>query len=286
MESSMLKVDGALLYCELRGEGPPFLMISGAGGDAGYYARVADVLSDAFTVITYDRRANSRSTGARDQSLQLSQQAEDAKTIIDRLAGGDAFVFGNSAGAIIGLELASRHPESVRALIAHEPPALKTLPESDPCRDFFDRIGAIFKEAGLHAAMEKFLSTHRGDSLQAWPQDLAQRVLGNFDYFFRCEWASLGQFVPNFEALRSVHLPIVLGAGSEDRGLYYARPSIEIAKRIDATWVEFPGVHLEFVKRPEIFAAALRPLLTQLHDRIGGGAAPWNSKTPVLLGEL
>ena len=44
-------------------EGPALLMISGAGGDAGYYAGVAEELDDAFTVITYDRRGNSRSTG-------------------------------------------------------------------------------------------------------------------------------------------------------------------------------------------------------------------------------
>ena len=286
MESSILKVDGAELYYEVRGQGPSLVMIAGAGGDAGYYARVAQVLSDAFTVITYDRRANSRSTGATDCDMQLSQQADDAKAIIDRLAGGDALVFGNSGGAIIGLELASRYPESVRALIAHEPPAVKVLPDGDPCRHFFDRIGEIFKEAGLHAAMEKFLSTVRGDSVQAWPQDLAQRVLGNFDYLFRREWAGFGQFVPDFEALQSVRFAIVLAAGSEDRGLYYARPSIEIAKRIGATWAEFPGVHLEFITRPEIFAAALRPLLTYLHDRIDGGAAPWNSKAPVPLGDL
>jgi pimeloyl-ACP methyl ester carboxylesterase len=286
MERIMLEVDNAQLYCEIRGEGPPLLMISGAGGDAGYYARVAEVLSDAFTVITYDRRTNSRSTGTKECDMQLSQQALDAKTIIDQLAGGDALVFGNSGGAIIGLELASRYPESIRALIAHEPPALKALPEDDPCRNFFDRIGTIFKEAGLHVAMEKFLSTVRGDSVQEWPQDLAQRVLGNFDYLFRCEWAAFGQFVPNFEALRSVRFPILLAAGSEDRGLYYARPSIEIAIRIGATWAEFPGVHLEFITRPEIFAAALRPLLTQLHDRIGGGAAPWNSKATIPLGDF
>ncbi len=32
-------------------------------------------------------------------------------------------MFGSSAGALIGLELVARHPELVRTLVAHEPPA-------------------------------------------------------------------------------------------------------------------------------------------------------------------
>lgn len=277
MEIGKLDVEGAELYFEKRGAGPHFVMISGAGGDAGYYSQVAEVLADAFTVINYDRRGNSRSTGAKDRAMKMSEQVDDAKAIIDQLAEGRALVFGNSGGAIIGLELACTYPGSVSALVAHEPPAVKALSEDDPWHNFFERIAAVFGEKGLQAAMEAFLSTVRGDSVAMWPQDLAQRTLANFDHLFRFEWSTFGEFVPNYSSLERVPLPIVLAAGSEDRGLYYARPSIEIAKRIGATWAEFPGVHLEFITRPGIFAAALRPLLTQLHAESGGGVAPWNS---------
>ena len=33
--------------------------VSGASGDAGHLTTVADILADAYTVITYDRRGNS-----------------------------------------------------------------------------------------------------------------------------------------------------------------------------------------------------------------------------------
>ena len=49
------------LYYELRGDGPSLLLISGATGDAGHWTDVADKLADNYTVITYDRRGNSRS---------------------------------------------------------------------------------------------------------------------------------------------------------------------------------------------------------------------------------
>jgi pimeloyl-ACP methyl ester carboxylesterase len=37
------------------------LFISGATGDAGHWTKVADALAGEYTVLTYDRRANSRS---------------------------------------------------------------------------------------------------------------------------------------------------------------------------------------------------------------------------------
>jgi pimeloyl-ACP methyl ester carboxylesterase len=55
-------VNGTTLYYESRGGGPPVLFISGATGDAGHWTEVgkADLVSE-YTVLSYDRRANSRS---------------------------------------------------------------------------------------------------------------------------------------------------------------------------------------------------------------------------------
>lgn len=49
--------DEADLYFERRGDGPPLLLITGGGGDAGYYAALAEILADGYTVLSYDRRA-------------------------------------------------------------------------------------------------------------------------------------------------------------------------------------------------------------------------------------
>jgi pimeloyl-ACP methyl ester carboxylesterase len=58
----MVTVGPLQLYYELRGSGPPLLLIMGATGDAGHFATVADQLADELTVLTYDRRGNSRSS--------------------------------------------------------------------------------------------------------------------------------------------------------------------------------------------------------------------------------
>ncbi|MEV6172366.1 alpha/beta hydrolase [Streptomyces sp. NPDC051954] len=276
MGNDVLEVDGAELYYEVRGRGPALLMISGAGGDAGYYTDVARALADAFTVITYDRRGNSRSTGRSADPMDLAQQASDARALIEGPAGGRALVFGNSGGAIIGLTLAALHPDVMAGLIAHEPPAVNVLPDGDPARAFFVDMTALYAEGGAPAAGRRFAETTRGEGTYRWPGDLWKRFLGNQDHLFGAEWPGFAAFRPDEAALRAVPFPVVLGAGAEDRGTYYARPSIEIACRIGAPWAEFPGIHMEFLRNPAVFAAALRVLATQLSCREGRVPAEWS----------
>ena len=57
-----MTTEGDDLYYEVRGQGQPQLLIAGANGNADRYAAVADILADEYKVITYDRRANARST--------------------------------------------------------------------------------------------------------------------------------------------------------------------------------------------------------------------------------
>ncbi|XUL86112.1 alpha/beta fold hydrolase [Streptomyces galilaeus] len=275
MRKGVFEADGAGLYYEVRGTGPALLMISGAGGDAGYYDGVAEILSDTFTVISYDRRGNSRSTGRSPTPMDLAVQAADARVLVDCLAGGRALVFGNSGGAIIGLTLAALHPEVVTGLIAHEPPAVNVLPDGDPGRGFFVELAELYAQGGAPAAGRRFAETTRGEGTYRWPGELWKRFLGNQDHLFGTEWSGFADFRPDETVLKSAPFPIVLGAGAEDRGTYYARPSIEIARRIGAPWAEFPGIHMEFLRHPDRFAAAVRVLATQLHSRDGDVPELW-----------
>ncbi|MFJ9817423.1 alpha/beta fold hydrolase [Streptomyces sp. NPDC101151] len=272
MHSGMFEVDQAELYYEIRGSGPALLLISGAGGDAGYYSAIAGELADAFTVITYDRRGNSRSTGRSGTPMRLAQQAADARRLLQGLADGRALVFGNSGGAIIGLALAASYPEVVSGLIAHEPPAVNVLPDDDPARGFFAEVAACYAEGGGGAAGRRFARTVRGEGTYRWPDDLWRRFLTNQDHLFGSEWPGFAAFRPDEAALRAAPFPLVLGAGAEDRGAYYARPSVEIARRIGVPWAEFPGIHMEFLRNPVAFAAALRALATLMHT--GGSRVP------------
>ena len=54
--------EGAEIYCERRGNGPLLLLMAVSGmEDAGFYSSAAfDILAGKFTVVSYDRRCNSR----------------------------------------------------------------------------------------------------------------------------------------------------------------------------------------------------------------------------------
>ena len=70
VKTGYVTTEGDDLYYEVRGHGEPLLMIP--GGDAGYYSFVADILSDKYKVITYDRRGNSRCTRNNPQNFEIS----------------------------------------------------------------------------------------------------------------------------------------------------------------------------------------------------------------------
>jgi pimeloyl-ACP methyl ester carboxylesterase len=98
--TDFVATNGAKLYYERQGVGQALIFIAGSTGDAGNFTRVADLLADEFTVVTYDRRGNSRSERpAGWTKTSVSEQADDADGIIRALRLEPAVVFGASAGA-------------------------------------------------------------------------------------------------------------------------------------------------------------------------------------------
>ncbi len=96
---NLLKVNGAKIYYEVRGSGPSVLFIAGATGDGGHFERVAELLSDEFTVVSYDRRGNSRSPRPEGwKSTSTEEQSADAAGLIEALGLAPAAVFGTSGG--------------------------------------------------------------------------------------------------------------------------------------------------------------------------------------------
>ncbi|MFC0529437.1 alpha/beta fold hydrolase [Phytohabitans kaempferiae] len=155
-EVRRLPVPGATLHYEVRGAGPVLLLICGGVYDAAAFAPLAERLADRYTVVTYDRRGNSRSPldGAPGPQ-SIEEHGDDAYRVLGAAgvsATTPAYVFGNSSGAIIGLELAARHPELVRVLVAHEPPLFELLPERDHWREVLREVAAAFQEGGSAAA--------------------------------------------------------------------------------------------------------------------------------------
>jgi pimeloyl-ACP methyl ester carboxylesterase len=125
------------------------LIIPGGPADGGMFAPIADELASVFSVVTYDPRGISEST--RDyphDDVTIAVQADDARRLLDELGPEPAYVYGNSGGAVTGLELVTLFPGRVRALLAHEPPLTELLPDRDEQRALGEALLTLYREAG------------------------------------------------------------------------------------------------------------------------------------------
>lgn len=249
------------LYHEVRGHGPAVLFISGATGDAGHYSRTAEVLADEFTVITYDRRGNSRSRSNADgqNSATIAAQADDAAALIRAFELGKTVVFGSSGGGVITLDLISRHPEVVRGAIVHEPPLLGVLPHDDGPSPL-DEVFAL-AETDAPAALEAFVRLNSSDT--AWDNaDPAtrDRMLGNADTLFQREVMQFITYQPEIAALACTPVPVELLHGVD--GLPFI-PAVNGWLLANLGWTSSPigGHHAPYLDTADTFAEEIRPLL-------------------------
>jgi pimeloyl-ACP methyl ester carboxylesterase len=252
-------IEGAEIYCERRGNGPLLLLIHGAMEDAGFYSSAADILAEKFTVVSYDRRCNSRSSGDRSAEMRVVQQARDAASIINTMGFDKAIVVGRSGGAIIGLELAATRPELIYFLIVHEAPVIELLPESKAqrWRTFVDEIYTKSLREGWQAAQTEFMSSLINVPDKPYPSDLNERLSGNVDFFFKHEFRAFYKYLPNIESIRNHNVKMVTATGKDSDEAYYVQATRALAAKLGCDNVEFPGHHDVSFWMPEGFADAI-----------------------------
>ena len=129
-----LDVPGAVLTYDVReataSTEPLLLMIGspmGATASPAWPSTSRTVRSSPTT-----RAAPERSKKADDTSESTpDEHADDLHRLIDALGAGPVDLFATSGGAVNALALVARHPEQVRTLVAHEPPAAQVLPDRE-----------------------------------------------------------------------------------------------------------------------------------------------------------
>ena len=138
-------VNGVRLYYEERGSGMPIVGIHGAGSSAVFWEEAAERLAGLGRVITYDRRGSFRSERPDPyETTTVGEHADDALGLMRALEAEPAVLIGRSYGGTAALELALRHPESVRALALLEAGPMGLAPEYD---EWFERLGETLERA-------------------------------------------------------------------------------------------------------------------------------------------
>jgi pimeloyl-ACP methyl ester carboxylesterase len=277
-----LAAPGGKLYYEVRGSGP-LLLVIGQPMTSGPFAPLADLLATDHTVVTYDPHGVGEST-VDDRSLPVTAEveADDLAAIIEAVGGGPADVFASSGGAVAALALATRYPDKVRTLIAHEPPLPELLPDAPHVFAVLDDIEDAYHTGGSGAAWGKFVSLvmHHGPVPEggvppaAWPppgQDTgeadqapperSEKQQADDELFFLRMLKPLNRYQPDIEALRS-GAPRVVVARGETSGEGLAPRSAEaLAERLGSPAITFPGHHGGFMDDPAGFASRIREVL-------------------------
>jgi pimeloyl-ACP methyl ester carboxylesterase len=283
MRTKTLEGPGATLAYDIReteaASSAPVLLLIGSPMGAGGFATLAEHFRDR-TVVTYDPRGVSRSRRADGATWSTpDEHADDLHRLIATLGAGPVDIFASSGGAVNALALVTRHPEQVRTLVAHEPPAATVLPDREQALAAVVDIHETYARDGLGPAMAKFiaLTAFKGPIPARFgdpPPNPADFGLPTEDDGVRDDPMLGGHIIActhhelDLDALRAASTRIVIGAGAESEGAFTYRAALAVAERLGTEAVIFPSHHAGFLGgefgmqgEPDVFAATLRQVL-------------------------
>src|SRR5262252_2341398 len=154
-ETHTLDAPGAVLHYDVRtndASTEPFLLLIGSPMGAAGFGTLAGHFTDR-TVVTYDPRGverSKRTDGASETTPD--EHADDLHRVIVALGAGPVDIFASSGGAVNALALVAKHPEQVRTLVAHEPPATQELPDREPALAACTDIHQTYQRRGFGPA--------------------------------------------------------------------------------------------------------------------------------------
>ena len=266
MTTAQVHSDGADIVYDYEGSGPLLLTIAGRGGAGQRYAGLSALLKDDYTVIRYDRRCCSRSTGDKTRPMDITQQARDAVAVVTDLGADRALIFGNSSGSSIALRIAEYYPERVRGIVAHEPMTLSILPDAATWIEFNKTVDEVYHTAGVGQAMALISRNMVGFPAASGPNQPPDSRSGNdgTEFFLASELMSLCYYRPDLERIKRSQVKLITTKGRLSEDAYYARTADVIGEVIGCPTRVMSGNHIACVTDPTLFAAELRPLLAEL----------------------
>lgn len=253
------RVNGAMLEYEIRGSGEPVLCVHGSHIARSFLPLVArPEVAERYMLIRYHRRGFLGSSPVQGP-LTITDQAADARALLDHLDVERAHVVGHSYGGAIALQLAADFPARVQSLVLLEA-ALLSVPGGRAVVDLVRAAGERYRLGDWEAAQDLFLGSpeERAAVAHNIPGALEQSLRDTDTYF--------GVEAPAHEAWRfgpeeacRIRAPVLFVRGSRSSALYeecYEQirnwlPQTERAVLDDAT-------HLLHIQQP---AGAARILL-------------------------
>jgi pimeloyl-ACP methyl ester carboxylesterase len=200
--------DGVRIACEVSGDGPPVVLIHGAGSARWSFDAVRPYLERSFTVVAIDRRGRGDSTDG--ESYSLEREFEDVAAVVRDLGRGTVLA-GHSYGGLVATG-AALLLEDLPRLVLYEPPMGGVLAGSAT----IERWERLIAENDRDLLVREFLREIGGyddeaiDELESSPVwEARKRVTPTLPRELRAELAH------RLDALARITAPTLLLVGSE-----------------------------------------------------------------------
>lgn len=211
--------DGIELYYEVRGSGPPLVIINNFFIIAPLWRNFTRMLETSHTIIAFDLRnqgASSQVTG----DIAFSSLVSDVADVIDHLRLDQVYLIGTSSSTLIARDFALAHPSRVKAMALVGP---VFCPYGSRRRKFLTRSWLASLDRGGVAAlfehMFPLIYSDRTIESGGTPAYLALRERftavnshGQLDQFLRTSLTTNDDPAK----LRQLHMPVKLISGEAD----------------------------------------------------------------------
>ena len=151
----VISKDGTPIAFDQSGQGPALILVAGATATRQAEASIAAALAPDFTVFAYDRRGRGDSGDTLPYAVE--REVEDIEALIDE-AGGSAFVFGHSSGAVLALEAARLLPDKITKLALYEPPFIIDDSRPPSPQDYVPHLTELVSSGRRGEAVEYFMT--------------------------------------------------------------------------------------------------------------------------------
>jgi pimeloyl-ACP methyl ester carboxylesterase len=145
--------DGTAIAFDQVGKGPAVILVGGALSDRSAGGPLAALLAPRFSVFSYDRRGRGDSGDTAPYAVE--REVEDIEALIEE-AGGSAFVYGMSSGAVLALEAARRL--AITRLALYEPPFIVDDSRAPVPEHYVKQVTELVSSGRRGDAVEYFMT--------------------------------------------------------------------------------------------------------------------------------
>jgi pimeloyl-ACP methyl ester carboxylesterase len=138
MRSTVTSKDGTRIAYDKMGQGPAVVLVAGAlCSRFSWGERLAKLLAPDFTIYNYDRRGRGDSGDTRPYAVE--REIEDIEALIDE-AGGSAYLYGHSSGAVLAMETALAPGSKVKKLAMYEAPYNDAVEAQRAWKEYIEQL--------------------------------------------------------------------------------------------------------------------------------------------------